>query len=271
MADVIVVGAGPAGVAAAATLARAGRHVVLLDKAEFPRDKCCGDGLTTLALRELEVLGFDPSVVDDWQVVDGAVLRSPSGREVTVELPAGRGTFRRGLPAAPARRGSGLARHEERRRRARRARLRRPPRPAVRSRDDRCVGPSPDHRPIRDRRRRHVEPRAEGGRSCLAGVSRRVARLPGLRPRRHGTGRRSPLRVVRERLPAGIRLVVPIARRPGQRRFRGDARRRTADPGDEAAVDRACPIGRTSGPRWGPPQRWRTAIWHGRSRRESIR
>ncbi len=105
MADVVVVGAGPAGVAAAHTLARAGRHVVLLDKAEFPRDKCCGDGLTTLALRELEALGFDPSAVDDWQGVDGAVLRSPSGREVTVRLPAGRGSFaavcpRRELDAA---------------------------------------------------------------------------------------------------------------------------------------------------------------------------
>ena len=53
-ADVAVVGAGPAGVAAAVTLARAGREVVLIDKATFPRDKCCGDGLTTGALRHLE-------------------------------------------------------------------------------------------------------------------------------------------------------------------------------------------------------------------------
>jgi len=89
--DVLVVGAGPAGTAAAITLAGAGRHVTLIDKARFPRDKCCGDGLTTLALRELEALGFDPSMVDDWQVVDGAVLRSPSGREVAVPLPSGRG------------------------------------------------------------------------------------------------------------------------------------------------------------------------------------
>jgi geranylgeranyl reductase family protein len=93
VADVLIVGAGPAGIAAAVPLAAAGREVVVADKAVFPRDKCCGDGLTTLALRELELLGFDPAAVADWQVVDGAVLRSPSGREVRVPLPTGSGTY----------------------------------------------------------------------------------------------------------------------------------------------------------------------------------
>jgi menaquinone-9 beta-reductase len=92
-ADVVIVGAGPAGVAAAVPLARAGRDVVVVDKAVFPRDKCCGDGLTTLALRELERIGFEPGAVADWQVVDGAVIRSPSGRQVRVPLPDGSGTF----------------------------------------------------------------------------------------------------------------------------------------------------------------------------------
>ncbi|MGA0217551.1 MAG: NAD(P)/FAD-dependent oxidoreductase, partial [Ilumatobacteraceae bacterium] len=52
--DVLVVGGGPAGSAAAIELARAGKSVTIVDKSTFPRDKCCGDGLTTLALRELE-------------------------------------------------------------------------------------------------------------------------------------------------------------------------------------------------------------------------
>lgn len=91
--DVLIVGAGPAGTAAASVLARAGRNVVVVDKASFPRDKCCGDGLTTLALRMLERIGFDPGTVASWQNVGSAWLRSPSGREIEVPLPQGRGQF----------------------------------------------------------------------------------------------------------------------------------------------------------------------------------
>jgi menaquinone-9 beta-reductase len=85
--DVLVVGAGPAGAAAAITLERAGVTTIVIDKARFPRDKCCGDGLTTLALRELEALGLEPDRVDGWFDVDAAWLRSPSGREVCLPLP----------------------------------------------------------------------------------------------------------------------------------------------------------------------------------------
>ncbi|MEJ2860457.1 geranylgeranyl reductase family protein [Actinomycetospora flava] len=56
--DVLVVGAGPAGSAAAAWAAEAGHDVVLADAAVFPRDKACGDGLTPRAIAELEHLGL---------------------------------------------------------------------------------------------------------------------------------------------------------------------------------------------------------------------
>ena len=91
--EVVVVGGGPAGAAAAITLARQGRDVVLVDKATFPRDKICGDGLTTGALRLFEVLGLDPSTVASWKVVEDVVVRSPSGRQATFPLPRGAGTY----------------------------------------------------------------------------------------------------------------------------------------------------------------------------------
>jgi geranylgeranyl reductase family protein len=57
MHDVIVVGAGPGGSAAASFLARRGLDVLLLDKSDFPRDKVCGDGLTPQALYWCDRLG----------------------------------------------------------------------------------------------------------------------------------------------------------------------------------------------------------------------
>ncbi|MDP9387850.1 MAG: FAD-dependent oxidoreductase, partial [Actinomycetota bacterium] len=93
VADVAVVGGGPAGAAAAITLARAGRSVVLVDKARFPRDKCCGDGLTTGALRRLQALGLRPEAVPSWHVVDDVHVRGPAGHEVTFPLPRDGGVF----------------------------------------------------------------------------------------------------------------------------------------------------------------------------------
>ncbi|MET9533408.1 geranylgeranyl reductase family protein [Streptomyces sp. NPDC006649] len=58
-AQVIVVGAGPAGSAAAFHLARAGVDVVLLEKGTFPRDKVCGDGLTPQGVHQLVRMGID--------------------------------------------------------------------------------------------------------------------------------------------------------------------------------------------------------------------
>jgi geranylgeranyl reductase family protein len=86
-ADVVVVGAGPGGAAAAAHLAARGRDVVLLDKDRFPRDKICGDGLTPRVIRELLDLGLVDEAhgrADGFAVQKG--LRIHGGHTV-MELP----------------------------------------------------------------------------------------------------------------------------------------------------------------------------------------
>jgi menaquinone-9 beta-reductase len=65
-ADVIVVGAGPGGSAAAYHLARHGLSVLLLEKTEFPREKVCGDGLTPRAVKQLIDIGVDVSPEKGW-------------------------------------------------------------------------------------------------------------------------------------------------------------------------------------------------------------
>ena len=65
-ADVIVVGAGPAGSATAAYLAMAGLDVLLLEKTSFPREKVCGDGLTPRAVKELITLGIPTPQDEGW-------------------------------------------------------------------------------------------------------------------------------------------------------------------------------------------------------------
>lgn len=58
-ADLLVIGAGPAGAAAAIQAARAGVHVVVFEKAAYGRDKVCGDGLTPRAIAALNELEID--------------------------------------------------------------------------------------------------------------------------------------------------------------------------------------------------------------------
>jgi flavin-dependent dehydrogenase len=59
MPDVVIVGAGPAGASLAVWLGRAGYEVVLIDKARFPRDKACGEGLMPSGVAVLQQLGLD--------------------------------------------------------------------------------------------------------------------------------------------------------------------------------------------------------------------
>jgi geranylgeranyl reductase family protein len=85
--DVLVVGAGPAGAAAACEANRLGLDALAVDKARFPRDKTCGDGLTTGALRHFEALGVDVRALPSYASVRETVIVSPSGREVVLPLP----------------------------------------------------------------------------------------------------------------------------------------------------------------------------------------
>lgn len=91
--DLVIIGAGPAGAAAAIEASRTGKSVVVIDKATFPRDKCCGDGLTTGCLRHLDELGLDPATVPSWKTVGDVHVAGPSGRLVTFPLPKHNGQF----------------------------------------------------------------------------------------------------------------------------------------------------------------------------------
>ncbi|MCL2465101.1 MAG: FAD-dependent monooxygenase, partial [Micrococcales bacterium] len=83
-ADVVVVGAGPGGCAAAYWAATAGLDVRLIDKAQFPRDKVCGDGLTPRAVAELIAMGVALDEEHGW--IRNRGLRVHGGGHA-VELP----------------------------------------------------------------------------------------------------------------------------------------------------------------------------------------
>ena len=82
-ADVIVVGAGPAS-ATACYLARAGIDVLVLEKATFPREKVCGDGLTPRAVKALAGMGVPIGEQDGWLRNKGLRI---IGGGVRLELP----------------------------------------------------------------------------------------------------------------------------------------------------------------------------------------
>jgi len=109
-ADVVVVGAGPAGSATAAWCAAAGLDVLLLERAAFPRDKVCGDGLTPRAVGELERLGASLP-----RAVRNAGLRLVAdGRAHELRWPDVPGFPSYGLALARSELDEALARHAER-------------------------------------------------------------------------------------------------------------------------------------------------------------
>jgi geranylgeranyl reductase family protein len=79
-ADVIVVGAGPAGSAAAYHLATAGLDVLMLEKTSFPREKVCGDGLTPRAVKALTTMGISTDEGDGWLRNKGLRIIGGGGR-----------------------------------------------------------------------------------------------------------------------------------------------------------------------------------------------
>ena len=79
-ADVIIVGAGPAGSTAAYHLATAGLDVLMLEKTSFPREKVCGDGLTPRAVKALTTMGLSVDASDGWLINKGLRIIGGGGR-----------------------------------------------------------------------------------------------------------------------------------------------------------------------------------------------
>ena len=85
--DVIVVGCGPAGASAAYFNAEAGRKVLLIEKAEFPRDKICGDGVTGKSLGILYEMGLDAEIAGIKEIsCDSVLLSSPNQTMLTIPI-----------------------------------------------------------------------------------------------------------------------------------------------------------------------------------------
>jgi geranylgeranyl reductase family protein len=85
--DVVIVGAGPAGSGLAYFLAQLGREVLLIDKAQFPRDKTCGDGLTPRALGVLRTMHALDAVTAAGHRLNGIHIYVLGGQRLTSPIP----------------------------------------------------------------------------------------------------------------------------------------------------------------------------------------
>ena len=97
--EVIVVGAGPAGSAAAALFAEQGRRVLVLDKARFPRPKPCAEYISPGGVNILDRLGALERIERTGQRrwLRGMQVRSPSGACHLVQYLDTQNRQRRGL------------------------------------------------------------------------------------------------------------------------------------------------------------------------------
>lgn len=83
MADVLIVGLGPGGAAAAIRLAQAGLRVVAVDRAVFPREKTCSEFMSPQTVRQLDLIGVLPEVLRHAVPLYGTQVFGPRGSSLT--------------------------------------------------------------------------------------------------------------------------------------------------------------------------------------------
>ncbi len=87
--DVLIVGAGPGGCSAAHHLAPSGLKVLVVDKARFPREKICGDGITPRCVHNLYRMGLREQFEGRWQRIAGIRYYSTHGGRAEAHYPMG--------------------------------------------------------------------------------------------------------------------------------------------------------------------------------------